>query len=1344
MRKVLQRMGFLSVMFLLLCLAQNGMAQIRAIPIPSDKLGYPGENLSYTMGVGDFNGDGTLDFITRVWVDEVTPGQADNNFKTITYAFLNDGTFLWEFHHNLCPNDIGGDPCWTVTLSVWDFDGDGKDEVITQVKEEGVIKLVMLEGMTGRVKKSTILNNPVPRRNTHATVAYLNGWNKSPYFVYSYGDSRYKMRTIAFDKNLNVYWRFDASKYAPLGNWIKPFSWCNIYTSDFDLDQRDEIINGPLLIDDDGTLYLDGTKWERPHIGGAERSYIADIDPNNPGLEWYLIRIGHDPADKYYVQPRYWKGPYLIDVDQKRIIWHHNTHEEGLGWGRLHHGWVGEIDSRSPGLELWAKGNYFEGTEWEDILAGKYGPLPKPKSMHIPGYSEKWILYAADGTILKKRVGYYVGNPVYWDDDDETAEYYHYRSGTLFKSFDGPKLKKNFPRSYGNGECTQADIMGDWREELLFASKYTLYLFGDTSPSKNPNRPSLRTDHNYRMNLASIATGLPKVLMRDFNLSGGPPVFNISRLAIVTPQRTSLVNATSDVITIQTQSSIGIPVNVNENTTIQLSSSSPTGEFSLAAEPFVPVDSVIIPRGYSMIDVYYRDSSIGEHTIRAAESPDQNWTDASQIISIVEQPQPPVITDFNPTHGQIGTSVTINGDNFSGTTAVLFNGTPAVQFQAISDTQVTAHVPPGATSGPLTVQTAVGTATSAQNFIVDPGVAFAVRVNCGGEQFTDQQGFTWFADRAFTQGAFGYVGGRVYRSRDPIQNTEDDALFKSERYSVKMYRFTVPMPGNYHVRLLFAEIYYKQANRRLFDVKIEGTRVLDDFDIFSNAGHDFALEKNFKVQVNDGTLDITFLRVKDSPKISAIEVTSADTNPPVVQIERLVIISPARSTFTDTATEAIIVQTQNNNGTPLNVTQNTTLIFSSTSGTGEFSLSQNPFVPVSQAVISAGSNQLEFYYRDSTIGTPQIEVAESPDQGWQNATQTVTILEPTQPPQITGFSPMQGAPGTAVTINGANFVGVSHVKFNGIDASSFNVVSETQINATVPANATTGKIAVQTLAGTAQSADDFVVESNGEFVVRVNCGGNQFVDAEGNLWQADQAYQTGAWGYVGGRTHQTKHSIKNTIDDALYKSERYSMRLYRFNVPDNGLYRVRLLFAEIFYNAPNKRKFGVSLERNSILNNFDIFAQVGHDAALIKEFNVKVTDGILDIKFLRILDSPKISAIEVRKTNVGKRLVQYENQQELVRNLPEKFFLSQNYPNPFNPETEFQMNIPRATHVEVKIFNQLGQEISVLWNDFTAPGVYTIRWDARDSYGNPVGNGIYLYQLKTANFTLTRKMIVLR
>jgi hypothetical protein len=86
---------------------------------------------------------------------------------------------------------------------------------------------------------------------------------------------------------------------------------------------------------------------------------------------------------------------------------------------------------------------------------------------------------------------------------------------------------------------------------------------------------------------------------------------------------------------------------------------------------------------------------------------------------------PPAIIDFSPTNGVVGTSVTISGANFTGATAVYFNGTNA-GFTVNSNSQITATVPTNATTGLISVVTPKGTAFSSNNFTVDhlPAVLF--------------------------------------------------------------------------------------------------------------------------------------------------------------------------------------------------------------------------------------------------------------------------------------------------------------------------------------------------------------------------------------------------------------------------------------------------------------------------------------------------------------------------------------------------------------------------------------------------------------------------------------------
>jgi len=82
----------------------------------------------------------------------------------------------------------------------------------------------------------------------------------------------------------------------------------------------------------------------------------------------------------------------------------------------------------------------------------------------------------------------------------------------------------------------------------------------------------------------------------------------------------------------------------------------------------------------------------------------------------------PIITDFSPPSGPVGTSVTINGSGFTGTTDVRFNGTSvgSGNFTIVSGGQITASVPAGANTGPISLTASGGTATSSTNFTIIP------------------------------------------------------------------------------------------------------------------------------------------------------------------------------------------------------------------------------------------------------------------------------------------------------------------------------------------------------------------------------------------------------------------------------------------------------------------------------------------------------------------------------------------------------------------------------------------------------------------------------------------------
>lgn len=94
--------------------------------------------------------------------------------------------------------------------------------------------------------------------------------------------------------------------------------------------------------------------------------------------------------------------------------------------------------------------------------------------------------------------------------------------------------------------------------------------------------------------------------------------------------------------------------------------------------------------------------------------------------------------------------------------------------------------------------------------------------------------------------------------------------------------------------------------------------------------------------------------------------------------------------------------------------------------------------------------------------------------------------------------------------------------------------------------------------------------------------------------------------------------------------------------------------------------------------------------------------------------------------------------------LPESFSLSQNYPNPFNPTTQIEFEIPKASFVEIHIYNMLGQQLRTLVSERLSAGRKVVTWDGTDDRGMPVASGVYFYRISTDGYAEAKKMILLK
>jgi hypothetical protein len=88
---------------------------------------------------------------------------------------------------------------------------------------------------------------------------------------------------------------------------------------------------------------------------------------------------------------------------------------------------------------------------------------------------------------------------------------------------------------------------------------------------------------------------------------------------------------------------------------------------------------------------------------------------------------------------------------------------------------------------------------------------------------------------------------------------------------------------------------------------------------------------------------------------------------------------------------------------------------------------------------------------------------------------------------------------------------------------------------------------------------------------------------------------------------------------------------------------------------------------------------------------------------------------------------------------PGEFGLDQNYPNPFNPSTEIRFALPEDSHVQLKVFNSLGQEVQTLINQMAPAGNHSVKLDAKN-----LASGVYFYRIQAGGFTAMKKMMLLK
>lgn len=292
---------------------------------------------------------------------------------------------------------------------------------------------------------------------------------------------------------------------------------------------------------------------------------------------------------------------------------------------------------------------------------------------------------------------------------------------------------------------------------------------------------------------------------------------------------------------------------------------------------------------------------------------------------------------------------------------------------------------------------------------------------------------------------------------------------------------------------------------------------------------------------------------------------------------------------------------------------------------------------------------------------------------------------------------------------------------NGIDLNSSNllIVYSIKDRSEIPNSSVT-------------QAKSIIMSKQLSLPIKINCGGPADLDYLADmLWNQNSEY-----GYMDGNISEfPSKEISNTDEDVIYQTERYNMAGYKVRIR-NGNYNVKLMFADNYSETVGQRVFDIYLEHNRVIENLDIYQQVGKNTALIKEFaDVQVNDEVLDIHFADKVNSAMINGIIISEATTG---LNDDSETGL-----KSFKVEQNYPNPFNSKTVINYYLPYSSNISFALYNLLGEQIFFKDLGFKHKGNHNIFLDTHSFNQFPLSTGVYFYVLSSAEKSEIKKMILL-
>lgn len=179
----------------------------------------------------------------------------------------------------------------------------------------------------------------------------------------------------------------------------------------------------------------------------------------------------------------------------------------------------------------------------------------------------------------------------------------------------------------------------------------------------------------------------------------------------------------------------------------------------------------------------------------------------------------------------------------------------------------------------------------------------------------------------------------------------------------------------------------------------------------------------------------------------------------------------------------------------------------------------------------------------------------------------------------------------------------------------------------------------------------------------------------------------------------------------------------------------------------NELNYIWQLSQDAAFTDLLVNASVGAETSFTADFGTLATifdDAGIEVGttaalYHRVItsDGSNEKASQPRTANIERGTVT-SNEDELGTE-PLKFGLDQNYPNPFNPSTSIAFTLSETGNASLKVYNMLGQEVATLANTRLTAGSYTYNFDA-----SQLSSGMYIYQLRAENQTVTKRMTLIK